>query len=113
MSGATTYFAGRPIVQEYMQDEGQHRREMARVVNNLVRGLNNSSMSVTLKSSATTTTITDPRISLQTCMTLMPTTADAAAALATTYVTCSKGQAVITHVSNTQTDRTFTVSISG
>lgn len=109
----TTYFAARPSVQESMEDTKQHVREIARVVNSLVRGQDGSSMSVTLTPSAATTSIIDSRISLQTCVSMMPTTADAAAALATTYITCAAGVATINHANNTQSDRTFTVSIHG
>lgn len=110
---AVSYFPGRPLAQEYMPDAVQHRRDLARTANQAMRGLVNTTMSVTLTASATSTTIKDPRISLQTCMALMPTTANAAAALATTYVVCSAGQAVITHASNTQSDRIFTAAIQG
>ena len=43
-----TYFAGRPLVNETMPDEAQHRRELARAVNNNTNGLTNESMSLTL-----------------------------------------------------------------
>lgn len=113
MSGAVTYFAGRGGVQEELADDRQHRREIARTVNLLLRGQDNSSMSVTLAAGATETVVIDPRISLQTCVTLMPTTADAAAALPTTYVVCEKGKATIYHASSGTTDRTFTLGIQG
>jgi hypothetical protein len=37
----------------------------------------------------------------------MPMTANAAAALATTYIVPAKGQFVITHANNAQADKTF------
>ena len=109
----TTYPAGRRLAQEYMPDEKQHRRELARAVNQAMVGHTNTTLFVTLTASAATTTITDSRISLQTCVALMPQTANAAAALATTYTTCGKGVATINHANNTQADRTFTVAIQG
>ncbi len=109
----TTYPPGRSLVSEFMPDEAVHRRQLARAVNQAMVGHTNTSMFVTLTASAATTLITDARISIQTCVILMPQTADAAAALATTYVTCAKGVATINHANNTQTDRTFTVAIQG
>jgi len=100
-------------VQEELPDDRQHRREIARTVNTLLRGQDNSSMQVTLVAGATQTVVTDARISLQTCVTLMPTTANAAAAIPTTYVVCEKGKATIYHDNDTTTDRIFTMGIQG
>lgn len=87
------YFAGRPMVNETLPDEHQHRRELARAVNANTMGYNNTTLSLTLDGA--TTTIIDRRISLQTAVLLMPTSAAAAAAKPALWVTCSKGQAVI------------------
>ncbi len=107
------YPAGRQLVPEFMPDEAVHRRQLARAVNQAMTGHTNTTLFVTLTVSAASTTITDARISLQTCVSLMPQTANAAAALATTYTTCAKGVATINHANNTQADRTFTVAIQG
>lgn len=108
-----SYFPGRQLVQEYMPNEGQHRREIARTLNLAMKGQTNNSMSVTLDPSVAATVVTDARISLQTCLILQPTTANAAAAIPTTYAVCEAGLATIHHANNAQTDRIFTVSISG
>ena len=107
------YFPGRNVPQESLPDHDQHLREIARSVIMLMQGHDNSSMSITLDAGVTTTLITDPRISLQTCVSLMAATSNAAAALPTTFVVCERGLATIHHANNAQTDRTFTVSISG
>ena len=110
---SVTLFPAHPSVEADLPNERQHRRQIAKVLRSAMRGQLNCSLSVTLTESATTTTITDARISTQTCISLMPTTANAANALATTYITCTQGSATITHASDTSTDRTFTAALIG
>ena len=65
---------------------------------------------VTLAANAATTTLTDDRISYDSPILLQPTTSNAAAALATTYISETgrkNGSATITHANNAQTDKTF------
>jgi hypothetical protein len=89
-------------------------REVYNVVNGIMRGKLNITGTVTLAPSATTTTITDMRIGGGTVVLLQPTTANAAAALATTYPSTSgAGSVVINHASNVQTDRTFKIVLIG
>lgn len=108
-----TYFTARPAVQEDMPDANQHRRQIARGVNRLTNGHNNATLSVTLDPAEDTTVVTDARISLQTCGTLAPTTVNAAGALPTTYWVCEAGLMTIHHANNSQTDRTYIVSLIG
>lgn len=71
---------------------------------------------VTLRENETTTTITDARIASTTAILMQPTTANAAGALATTYVSetgRAQGSAVITHANAVTTDRTFRVKLGG
>ena len=88
-------------------------RDIALLVNRLLIGQVNSYGSVTLTQSATTTTITEPYIMENSVVLLTPTTANAAAALATTYITCATGSATVTHANNAQTDRTFMFVVLG
>ena len=65
---------------------------------------------ITLTASATTTTIADAGFRKDDIPFLIPTTGNAAAALATTYVSSrSRGSFVLTHANNAQVDRTFLV----
>jgi hypothetical protein len=98
-----------------MPDIGQHLREIARVLNLAMRGQTNNTMTVTLTASATTTTVKDRRISIQTAPHLVPLTANAAGELAggALYVVPTAGQVVIHHASAASTDRTFAMSIIG
>jgi len=92
-----------------LNPSGAEPREISEVVNNLVEGKSNNTDSITLAvASATTTTIYDERIGYNSVILLMPTTANAASVLSTTYIgTTSKGNAVITHTANTITDKTY------
>lgn len=69
---------------------------------------------VTLTANAASTTLTDTRLTASSCISLMPTTANAAGALATTYIgTRAIGSATITHANNAQVDKTFAYSVIG
>lgn len=83
-------------------------RELARAVNDpWVTG------TVTLTANAASTTLTDDNITASSVILLMPTTANAAGALATTYIgTVAVGSATITHANNAQADKTFKYSVN-
>lgn len=84
-------------------------------IRELQQGRDNASGTLTLAvSPATTTTVSNPVCSPTSAVLLTPQTADAAAALATTYVsTVAKGQFTLTHTASAQVDRTFFYRISG
>ncbi len=113
MSGAVTQPVGRPGVQLSLPDEKDHRRQIAQAVNRLNQGHMNCTLFVTLLANADSTQVVDSRISAQTCVVLSPQTAHAAAALASTYSTCTNGSLTLGHANNSQTDRTFTMGLIG
>jgi hypothetical protein len=79
-------------------------------VRQLVEGRGNANGTITLTANVTTTTVTAPNCAAGSGVFLFPATANAAAALASTFVKTSdvsKGQFIISHASNAQTDRTF------
>lgn len=82
-------------------------------LNACINGGGNNTGDVTLTASAATTEVEDTRVSVDSAIVLMPTTVNAAAALATTYITTDKGSFTITHASNSQTDRTFKYAVIG
>ena len=107
---------GFPLAPETNTNELEHRRTIAKVANLAMKGKINALTQVTLAAGVATTTLTDERISSQSFIGLSPLTANAAAALATTYfpqATQFNGQTVINHANNAQTDRTFNVIIIG
>ena len=91
-------------------------REAAEIVNSVRDGKLNTVDSLTLTTSSTTTTLTDPRIGPNSHITLTPTSATAAAAVGSAtgvFVTPGDGTATITHDSTADTDRTFTYAVLG
>jgi hypothetical protein len=63
---------------------------------------------VTLAASVTTTAVTDNRVTKNSVIVLSPTTANAAGALATTWIAdYDTNEFTVTHANNSQTDRTF------
>jgi hypothetical protein len=88
----------------------EHRRLLAEAVMEVMNGKINSTGSFTLTADVTSTTLTDARIGRNTLVVLVPSTANAAAAFATTYQTipnAAKEAAVFTHASNSQADKTY------
>lgn len=85
----------------------EHRRDLARAVNGLLRGERNATGQVTLTASSTTSTISDSRITADTVAILMPLTAHAAAAVAGLWQTAAAGAITLTHASTADVDKTF------
>lgn len=90
------------------------------ILTDVVRGAMQGSLNVasqtpvTLTPGATTTTIRDARIGGTSIIQLCPLTANAAAAIPTTWIsTPSKTVATINHANSAQTDRTFDYLIIG
>ncbi len=82
--------------------------KLAAAVALLAQGRSNAIGTVTLTAAATTTTVTSTVLSGDARILLTPTTANAAAALATTYVSANAdGSFTLTHANNAQVDRTF------
>lgn len=82
----------------------------------LVYGRDNAHGEITLRSGQATTVVEHPNCSNESEILLTPKTANAAAALATTYVpaaTTLRGSFTINHANNGQTDKTFSYSVRG
>ena len=88
-------------------------RKIAQSVRSLLIGKSNNHATVTLTVDTTTTEILRDFITQQTIATLSPLTANAAAALATTWVVTTLGKVTIHHVSASTTGRTFGVVLVG
>ena len=107
---------GFPLAPTYSSDQADWIRKIAETTNSLRDGKINSTGTVTLTANAGTTTLTDVRIGRTTKVVLVPTTANAAAAVATTYQTYPNAAveaAVINHANNAQTDKTFAYCLLG
>lgn len=95
-------------------DDKRNRRQIAEAVRLILDGKLNCVKTVTLTANAGSTTVTDERIGPTSFLGLMPKTANAAGALATTYISArSDGSATITHTNNAQADKTFVMLILG
>jgi hypothetical protein len=92
-------------------------RDVVVAVRQLIAGRSNSVGQVTLTAGATTTTLTGANFNESAEVFLYPRTANAAAALATTYASISRISGVptvtITHANTGTTDRTFAYDIRG
>lgn len=83
------------------------------MVNVLLRKLN-CTADLTLRAGQATTIMQDPRLSAFSVLTFMPTTASAATAKASVYVTAqNNGVATINHANTADTDKTFKVALHG
>ncbi len=81
---------------------------IVQAVRELFQGRSNAVGAVTLATGTTTTTVTAANVSLSSKPILQARTANAAAAVATTYVSAvTQGAFTITHANNAQTDRNF------
>lgn len=99
---------------------GNKERDWVDAIRSLIRGRSNATIVVTLTANATTTTITTaeaPNMNENAYAFFTPLTANAAAALATTYAAISRVsgslQMTITHANAATTDRTFAIEIRG
>jgi hypothetical protein len=88
--------------------------KLALAIQQLAAGRSNATGSVTLTLSAATTTVSDPNCAAGSTILLSPTTANAAAAVATTYVSATaNGSFTLSHTSSTTAGRTFSYAIVG
>ena len=95
-------------------DQAAHLRMISIALNNTIGGKINSTGSLTLTASATTTTLTDERIGSGSIILFMPTTANASTAFANLYVSARvDGSATLTHASSANTDQTFGYVVFG
>lgn len=100
------------------EDHDAWLRQISEVVNNILSGKLNNNGTVTLTANAATTTLSDTRIGANSVICLMPTTANAAAALTTTYFdtfafSSGLGTCTIHHTNNAQIDKTFIYTVTG
>ena len=85
-------------------------KKIAIAVRQLAEGRTNAIGTVTLTANSGTTTVTAPNCAATSVVFLFPATANAAAIVAATYVLAAnitKGQFIVTHTNNANTDKTF------
>lgn len=85
-------------------------------IRELIQGRSNATLTVTLGAGAATTVVVARNCGKDSIVVMTPKTANAAAAIATTFVLASNvrnGGFTISHANNAQTDRTFGVECRG
>lgn len=86
----------------------QNNQRMVTAISQLAEGRSNAVGSVTLTAGATSTVVSFLNCSSESAVFLFPKTANAAAALATTYVgTVANKSFTVTHANDASTDRSF------
>jgi hypothetical protein len=94
--------------------QGADLRRVVETVQMVMRGKFNAVTTLTLAAGVTTTVFIDERIGGESFIGLTPLSANAAAAVPTTWVSArDKGQATITHANTASVDRAYSVLIIG
>jgi hypothetical protein len=94
------------------EEKDVHR--VVQAVRELVEGRHNAASRFTLTPGATSTVVAHPNCSRDCEPQFSPRTANAAAAVPTTWVSdVSQGSFTVTHLSNGQTDREFGFTVTG
>jgi len=97
-----------------MPDQAQHLRLVSTTLNNVMDGKINSTGSVTLTASNTTTTLTDARIGGDSVIVFMPITSNGATAFQNLFVSArTSGSATLTHTSSSNADQNFAYAVIG
>jgi len=103
-----------PQVPLSIPDTGQHLRLVSTSLNNTINGKLNSTGTITLSASATSTTLTDARIGGNSVILFMPTTANGRTALNGLHVSArANGSATLTHASSSNTDQNLSYCVIG
>ena len=92
------------------------QRQSSEVLNRAMQGKLNALGTVTLTANQATTTLLDRRVGPDSVILPMPTTANAAAELATLYQTTpnvTAGAMILNHANNAQVDRVFIYALLG
>lgn len=93
-------------------------RNLARAIRDLFMGRSNAFGTFTLTHDVASTTVLAQNVGVDSVISLMPVTANAAAAIGagTAYILAANvvaGSFIVTHANNAQTDRTFRYAIQG
>jgi len=102
-----------PTVPKFWADSAEHMRKLVIAVNGLLRGESNNTSEVTLTAGATSTVISDSRITADTLVLLIPKSATAAAAMNKVFMAAAAGAITLTHDATGDLDRTFGLILVG
>lgn len=93
--------------------EGALPRDIAQRINQLLKGRINSTGRITLTPNVGSTEVERPYVSAESTVLLTPATANAAAAISTTYVVPISGSFTINHSNSAEADREFFFAVLG
>lgn len=102
-----------PYAPENVTLEAGYIRLLKQAINYAMKGKTNNTGEVTLTANAASTPVTEKLCTENSVVLLQPLTANAAAALGTTYITAGAGTFTITHANNSQVDKSFKYVIIG
>lgn len=92
----------------YINPTEQDQVKQNQAIRQLIEGRSNAVGTVTLTANAGSTVVTAPSCGPNSCVFLFPTTANAAAIVAATYVSAvAAGTFTVTHTNNANADKTF------
>lgn len=104
----------RPAAPGFQVDQVLHRRQISVWMREAHQGHLGNTGDVTLGTGVAATSVTDFRIGPNSVIGLMPKTANAAGALATTYISSRSADGfTLAHANTTTADRAFSYSILG
>lgn len=83
------------------------------ILNGIMIGKTNNTGDLTVTANVATTTVIDDKVSPNSLILLMPTTANAAAGLTATYIVPGTESFVVHHANNAQADRIYRYAIIG
>ena len=103
-----------PTVPLFISDTAQHLRLVSSSLNNTINGKLNSTGTITLRASQTTTTLTDARLGGNSVILFMPITANGRTGLNGLHVSArASGSATLTHASSSNADQNLAYTIIG
>jgi hypothetical protein len=113
---ATAMITRPPVAPLVPADVGNERATSVRhaaAINQALRGGISATIGVTLAANQSQSTFQDSRIGPFTFVGLMPTTANASAALRSVWITTTQGEATINHANSPNSDQTFVALLIG
>lgn len=103
-----------PLPPRNYSSDVSYVRRLAQVVEGIMNGKTNNGGTFTLTASATSTTVSNERVGAYSKILFSPTTANAATALMTAYVSAvANGEFTVTHTSAVSVDRTYNYVLIG
>lgn len=97
----------------FIEEDSEWKRKASSWMLEANQGHLNNVGTVTLLSGTVSTVVSDMRIGINSFIGLMPTTANAAGGLATTFILTTAGTFTLTHANAATGDRTFRYTILG